>query len=36
MWILWVTSIFVFARIARYNDRKFYLCGRIVGPEWFE
>ena len=19
-----------------YNDMKFYLCGRIVGPEWFE
>ena len=19
-----------------YNDRKFYLCGRIVGPEWFK
>ena len=18
-----------------YNDRKFYLCGRIIGPEWF-
>ena len=19
-----------------YNDMKFYLCGRVVGPEWFE
>jgi hypothetical protein len=19
-----------------YNDCKFYLCGRVVGPEWFE
>jgi hypothetical protein len=19
-----------------YNDRKFYLCGRIIGPEWFK
>lgn len=19
-----------------YNDMKFYLCGRIIGPEWFE
>ena len=19
-----------------YNDKKFYLCGRIIGPEWFE
>ena len=18
-----------------YNDCKFYLCGRIIGPEWF-
>ncbi|MCQ2392812.1 MAG: exo-alpha-sialidase [Kiritimatiellae bacterium] len=19
-----------------YNDKKFYLCGRVIGPEWFE
>jgi len=19
-----------------YNDTKFYLCGRVIGPEWFE
>lgn len=19
-----------------YNDKKFYLCGRVIGPEWFD
>ena len=20
----------------QYNDMKFFLCGRVIGPEWFE